>query len=148
MDKTVAPSGNAPITNTVTAILNNGYVFAVLAILAFSYGQRAGPKLPQWMVDFFSKDIMRVLFLSLLLFVRFETRPTVAIIIALVFVYILQYIYIEQANEQFMTDLNESFISMFDDGYVWSAGMSNELYYQNGQNRRRDRDEKKKILKQ
>ncbi|VBB18252.1 hypothetical protein YASMINEVIRUS_715 [Yasminevirus sp. GU-2018] len=96
---------DAPITDTVTKILNNDYVFALLAIAAFAYGQRAGPKLPQWLIDVFSKDIVRVLFLSLLLVIRFESRPTVALIIAVAFVYILQYIYIEQFQENFTSDV-------------------------------------------
>ena len=96
---------DAPITDTVTKILNNDYVFALLAIAAFAYGQRAGPKLPQWLIDVFSKDIVRVLFLSLLLVIRFESRPTVALIIAVMFVYILQYIYIEQFQENFTSDI-------------------------------------------
>lgn len=104
----VPSSTDSPVTDTVTKILNNDYVFAVLAIIAFAYGQRAGPKLPKWVIDFFSHDIVRVLFLSLLLVVRFESRPTVAIIIALVFVYILQYIYVDSANEHFDSLMNEA----------------------------------------
>jgi len=100
-------SSDTLITNTVTNILNNGYVFAVLAIIAFSYGQRAGPKLPPWLMNFFQHDIVRVLFLSLLLVVRFESRPTIAIIIALVFVYIIQYIYVSSTNEQFIDMLED-----------------------------------------
>jgi hypothetical protein len=98
---------DTPITTAITTILNNDYVFAVLVILAFSYGQRAGPKLSPWLVDLFSRDIVRVLFLSLLLVVRFESRPTVALIIAGVFVYILQYIYVEQFSEHFGNMMNE-----------------------------------------
>lgn len=92
--------------STITDILNNDYVFAVLAIIAFAYAQNSAPKLPHWLIELFSKDIVRVLFLSLLLFVRFETRPTVALIIAIAFVYILQYIYIQEAHEQFQTLMN------------------------------------------
>lgn len=86
-----------------TNFLNNDYVFAILVILVFAYGQRAGPKLPQWLIDFFSQDIVRVLFLSLLLVVRFESRPTVALIIAFAFVYIFQHVYIESFREKFIS---------------------------------------------
>ena len=97
------PTGSVigPIMDTATNILNNDYVFAVLAIVAFAYGQRAGPKLPKHVVEFFRYDIVRVLFLSLLLFVRFDSRPTVAIVIAVIFVYILQYVQIQEAHEHF-----------------------------------------------
>ncbi len=81
--------------------LNNDYVIAVLAILAFAYGQNAMVKLPQIMVDLFSNNLFRVLYLSLLLVVRFETRPTVALIIALVFIYMMQHIHAKECKEQF-----------------------------------------------
>lgn len=108
MDRLLSTNTDSPVTNTVTTILNNDYVFAILVIIAFAYGQNAGPKLPKWLLDLFSHDIVRVLFLSLLLVVRFESRPTVAIIIALVFVYILQYIYVESTNEHFGDMINDA----------------------------------------
>ena len=83
----------SPVPDTVIKILNNDHIFAILAIIAFSYGQSARPKLPKWMMDIFFHDIARVLFLSLLLIVRFECRPTVAIIVAFALVYIIQYMY-------------------------------------------------------
>ena len=73
-----------PISN----ILNNDYILGLLFIIAFSYANLSTPKMPDWFYNFFSNDLMKVLFLSLLLFVRFDTRPTVAIIIAVIFVYI------------------------------------------------------------
>jgi hypothetical protein len=88
-------STGSSATNTVTTILNNDYVFSILVIIAFAYGQKASPKLPKWLVDFFSHDAVRVLFLFLLLMTRFETRPTVAIIIAAAFVFVLQYVYVD-----------------------------------------------------
>jgi hypothetical protein len=94
-------SSSLTFTDDLTNFFNNDYVFAILIIIAFAYGQKAGPKLPQWLIDFFSKDIVRVLFLSLLLVVRFESRPTVALIIAFAFVYIFQYVYIESFRENF-----------------------------------------------
>lgn len=92
---------NQSIQDTITNVLNNDYVFAVIAILAFAYGQRAAPKLPDWLIKLFSYDVVRVLYLSLLLIVRFESRPTVAIIMALLFVYILQYTYFVETQEAF-----------------------------------------------
>jgi uncharacterized membrane protein (DUF485 family) len=97
----------SPVQATFEDIIANDYVFAVLVILAFAYGQQAKPKLPKWLVTLFSYDIVRVMFLSLLLIVRFESRPTVAIIIAVAFVYILQYVYIEQTNEHFDNLINK-----------------------------------------
>lgn len=98
---------NAPISDFTLKILNNDYVFAVLIIIAFAYGQRAGPKLPPWLIELFSRDAVRVLFLSLLLVIRFESRPTVAIIIAITFIYILQYIYIEKFQENFNSEMED-----------------------------------------
>jgi hypothetical protein len=95
------------ITTSSDSVLNNDYVFAIMAILAFAYGQRAGPNLPKWLVDLFSTNTARVAFLSLLLFVRFDSRPTVAIIIALTFVYILQYIYITETKQQYENIMTE-----------------------------------------
>ena len=101
------PSGsdnNNPIT--VTNVLNNEYVFAIIAILAFAYGQRAALKPPNWLMNLFSNNIFRVFYLALLLIVRFESRPTIAIIMALVFVYVLQYIYVKETKEAFQDIVN------------------------------------------
>lgn len=101
-------SAEYPIMDYATQIFNNEYIFAIIAILAFAYGQRAAPKLPKWLLNLFSKDIVRVLFLSLLLVLRFESRPTIAVIIALTFVFILQYIYVEEAKDAFAVVVDEN----------------------------------------
>jgi hypothetical protein len=90
---------DASIYNTAVNILNNDYVFVIIAILVFSFGQRVAPNPPDQLINLFSKDYIRVLFLSLLLVFRFENRPTIAIIIALFFVYILQHIYVKEVAE-------------------------------------------------
>lgn len=99
------PKEGSSLSESFLEFLDNDYVFAILIIIAFAYGQKAGPKLPQWLIDFFSKDLVRVLFLSLLLVIRFESRPTVALIIAFAFVYIFQFVYIESFREGFSANL-------------------------------------------
>jgi len=100
-DKSTASGNISLIDSEIGSFMSNDYVFAILAILAYGYGQLAKPALPNFMIRLFENDIFRVLFLSLLLFVRFETRPTVALIIALVFVYMLQFIYHKETKEAF-----------------------------------------------
>jgi hypothetical protein len=92
---------NNSVLDSVLQVLNNNYVLAVIVILVISYGQRTAPRIPKWLTDLFSYDIVRVLFLSLLLIVRFESRPTVALIIAVTFIYIFQYVHLEESMEKF-----------------------------------------------
>lgn len=89
------------VTNTAESGLRNDYVFAVLAIIAFAYGRYAAPRLPDWLVTILSNDIFRVLLLSLLLIIRFESRPTVAIIVALSFVVIFDIVLREKTLQHF-----------------------------------------------
>jgi len=93
----VSSSGNT----SIDTLINNDYFFAVVAILAFSYGHQAKLEVPVFMVRLFSNDIFRVFYLSLLLIIRFETRPTVAIIMGLVFIYMLKYIQDQETKEAF-----------------------------------------------
>ena len=81
-----------PPDNTFENVITNDYFIAVVAILVVAYGQHAKLQVPNFMVQLFSNDIFRVFFLSLLLIVRFESRPTVAIILGMVFIYMLKYI--------------------------------------------------------
>lgn len=89
------------ILRPITNLLNNDYVLAVFLIVAFSYASLSAPKLPNWIYRFFSNDLMKVLFLSLLLFVRFDTRPTVALIISFIFVYMFQLVEMRKQMEYF-----------------------------------------------
>jgi hypothetical protein len=75
-----------------TDFLNNDYVISVLMIIAFSYGNLSTPKLPEILNNFLNNNLVKIIFFSLLLFVRFDTRPTVAIIISLIFVMIFWYV--------------------------------------------------------
>ncbi len=91
------------ITNYVT----NEYVLAVLTIFTIVYASQAQVDLPKWLVKLFKNDIFKVIYLSLLLMVPFETAPHVAIILAIVFVMTLAYIDKQEAKENF--ELLEAF---------------------------------------
>lgn len=82
-------------------LANNEYVFAVVAILVFAYGQNARLDVPDFMVSLFSNDLFRVLYLALILIIRFDKRPTVAIIMGLLFIYMLKYIEDKKTEEAF-----------------------------------------------
>lgn len=87
--------------DNVLTVLNNDYVLASLAIFASVYGTMARVKLPDFVVALFKNDVFRVVFLSLLLMYRLEKAPHVAIIVALVFVFTLDYISRMEAKEHF-----------------------------------------------
>lgn len=82
--------------------LNNDYVLAVLSILATSYIAMSRVYLPEYIIKLFKSDWFRVLFLSLLLIIRFEKAPHVALIVALVFVASLDYIDRKETFENFV----------------------------------------------
>jgi len=80
---------------------NNEYVIAVLSIFAIVYASQTQMHLPKWLVKLFKNDIFRIIYLSLLLIVPFETAPHVAIILAIVFVVTLKFIDRQEAHENF-----------------------------------------------
>ena len=87
-------------------ILDDKYVLAFLSIIAYAYAQKASPPLPTYILNTLSYDIIRVIYLFLLLVLVFKTRATVALIISLVFIYILQYIDI--SKDMSNTNLNNN----------------------------------------
>jgi hypothetical protein len=87
--------------------VNNQYVLAALTIFTIVYASQAQVNLPKWLVKLFKNDIFRVIYLSLLLMIPFETAPHVAIIIAIIFVVTLEFINRQEAKEDF--ELFEAF---------------------------------------
>ena len=90
--------------------VNNEYVLAVLTIFTIVYASQARVDLPRWLVKLFKNDIFRIIYLSLLLMVPFETAPHVAIILAIVFVVTLEFIHRQESKEDF--ELLEAFKSI------------------------------------
>lgn len=89
------------IANTTESWLRSDYAFAFLAIIAITYGRYAAPRLPDWLMRLMSNDFFRVILLSLLLVLNFESRPTVAIIVALAFVVIFDMVLHEKTLQHF-----------------------------------------------
>lgn len=56
-------------------------------------------KLPTCLINLFNNTIFKIVFLSLLLIFTFKKYPYVAIAIALIFILILEYLNIQQTNE-------------------------------------------------
>ena len=87
--------------------LNNEYLIATLLLFFIIYSYAISVKIPSWVSSLFKNDIFRVLYLSLLLIVPFETSPYVALIIALVFVVTMNIIGKEEKKELF-TKINKT----------------------------------------
>lgn len=109
---------NSDLLKPVSDTLNNDYILGVLFIIAFSYANLSAPEMPDWFYNFFSNDLMKVLFLSLLLFVRFDTRPTVAIIIAVVFVYMYYLVNLRDQIEEFRHSTLRSYSNLEEENTI------------------------------
>ena len=81
--------------------LNNEYLIATSLLFFIIYSSVISHELPKWVSSLFKNDIFRVLYLSLLLIVPFETSPYVALIIALVFVVTMNVLGKEEKKELF-----------------------------------------------
>lgn len=68
-------------------ILENDYIESLLLIIAFSYGALSRPDIPDFIIKIFETNISKIIFLSILLKIRFDVRATVAVIISSLFVY-------------------------------------------------------------
>jgi hypothetical protein len=68
-------------------------------------------ELPTYVVNIFKNDIVKVLFLSLLLILHFKKSPTVSIVISLLFIGIMNKIMIKETEENF-TRMGKSFNNM------------------------------------
>lgn len=85
--------------NQINQILDNPYVIAVLYLVAILYAAAARVELPSAIKELFKNDIFRIMFLALLLIVRFDQRPSIAILIVLVFMYTMHLLNRDEANE-------------------------------------------------
>lgn len=115
------------ITNTTISWANSDYVFAILAIIAFTYGRYAAPRLPNWLLRILSNDFFRVILLSLLLVLRFESRPTVALIVALAFVVIFDIVLREKTLQHF-ENMESNLINWIDDRIDNSEKLGEAVY--------------------
>ena len=84
----------------ITEVLNNEYVAITLAIMLTSYGALTRIALPAPLVDLFKNSVFRVLFLSVLLIFKANASPHVALTVALIFIFSMQYIFKVEEFEQ------------------------------------------------
>lgn len=91
-------------------ILNNEYVLIAMTLFVVLYGSMSQMDIPAWLKALFKNDVFRVVFLSLLLIYRFDKAPHVALIVALVFIFSLNYVMVDEAKEHFavMSAMNEN----------------------------------------
>ena len=68
---------------------NNEYLASALLIFVIVYASKAQVELPDWLSALFKNDIFKILYLSLLLMIPFDKAPHVSIIVAVLFVVIL-----------------------------------------------------------
>jgi hypothetical protein len=90
----------------IEELINNQYVIATLTLFLALYGSMSALSLPKWFTNLFKNDIFRVLFLSLLLIVPFESSPRIAIIIALIFVITMNSIDMEERQNMIKSESN------------------------------------------
>ena len=81
-------------------ILNDKYISTALTIMVGLYAATLGPNLPPFVKDLFSNSIFKMLVLFLVV-VRANKNPTMAIIIAVAFVMILEHIQKKDALSAF-----------------------------------------------
>lgn len=79
--------------------LDNEYVVTALYLVAVLYATMAQVELPSFVRELFKNDIFRVMFLSLLLIVRFEQRPSVAVLIVMIYMYTMYLLNRDEVNE-------------------------------------------------
>ena len=85
----------------VNAVLDNQYMVIVTMFLTMCYISMSRVQLPTFIRDLFKNDIFRVLFLSLLLTHSFKQRPSVSIVVVVIFLYTMHLINQEEIRENF-----------------------------------------------
>lgn len=88
--------------NTEYSFITSPYVAGFLLIVLYVYMMYSRMELPTYVVNLFKNDIVRVIFLSLLLILNFKKSPTISIVVSLVFVGILNKIMIKETEENFI----------------------------------------------
>ena len=85
----------------LTEFLNNEYVLIAMTLFVVLYASMGQMDVPTWLKALFKNDVFRVVFLSLLLIYRFDKTPHVALIVALVFIFSMNYVLMDEAQEHF-----------------------------------------------
>ena len=89
------------VPSSNNSLIDNPYVLGCLTIFVFAYSSNAQMDMPDMFTDLFRNDIFRVVFLSLLLMLRFEKTPSVSILVSLFFVFVMGKIMSEETFENF-----------------------------------------------
>ena len=87
--------------NTISSFFQNDIVNTVISLLLVLYGSLAKPELPDIVVKIFENSFFRVLFLSLIVY-KGNKNPTLALMISVVFVVIMNFITVKKIKEKFM----------------------------------------------
>lgn len=80
----------------------NDWIISIIILFVIIYALNIVKiEIPKYIKNLFGNTIFKILFLSLLLVYTFEKSPYIALIIALIFVIILDYLTIEETKENF-----------------------------------------------
>ncbi len=80
----------------------NDWIIPIIILFVIIYALNIVKiEMPTYIKNLFRNTIFKILFLSLLLVYTFEKSPYVALLIALVFVIVLDYLTIEETKENF-----------------------------------------------
>lgn len=87
--------------NTISSFFQNDIVNSVISLLLVLYGSLAKPELPDIVVKIFENSFFRVLVLSLVVY-KGNKDPTLALMIAVVFVVVMNFLTVKKIKEKFM----------------------------------------------
>lgn len=87
--------------NTISSFFQNDIVNSVISLLLILYGSLAKPDLPDFVVKIFENSFFRVLVLSLVVY-KGNNDPTLALMIAVVFVVMMNFVTVKKIKEKFM----------------------------------------------
>ena len=90
-------------------ILSNKYVSTSISVILVLYAALLGPNLPPVIQKLFTNTIFRIIVLFMVILTA-NKEPKVAIMIAIAFILTLDYIYVLQAKETFVNDMNTEMI--------------------------------------
>lgn len=83
-------------------LVDNPYALGIMTILVFAYASYARTsRTPDILTNLFRNDIFRVVFLSLILMLKFNKSPTMSILVAVFFVVVIGKIMAEESWEYF-----------------------------------------------
>lgn len=110
--------------NPHMGFLENPWVTGLLTTVLIVYGARINLPIPDFIRKLFKNDVFRVVFLMLLLVFKAEASPSLALLIALVFLVIMGAINNLEVRENFQ------YIEAYKNSVARSKKQNNKIYFQ------------------